>query len=112
MQLDPYFPGSYLFALGTAQLMLDRYAAAETTLKRALELSPENMEILAPLTVAYARLGRQEDARATLQKYTDFWILYEPKIETHLEWWPFKREADIRRFGGGLVEAGLCCDDR
>jgi len=112
VQLDPYFPARYLFALGTAQLMLDRYAAAETTLKRALDLGPENMEILAPLTVAYARLGRQEEARAALQKYTDFWILYAPRIETHMEWWPFQREADIRRFGGGLVEAGLCCDDQ
>ncbi len=29
-----------------------------------------------------------------------------------MDWWPFKREADIRRFGGALVKAGLCCDDR
>ncbi len=112
VQLDPYFPGSYLFALGTAQLMLDRYSEAETTLKRAFGLNPEDMNILAPLTVAYARLGRQEDARAALQKYTDFWILYAPRIETHMDWWSFKREADIRRFGEGLVKAGLCCEDR
>jgi TolB-like protein/class 3 adenylate cyclase/Flp pilus assembly protein TadD len=112
VQLDPYFPGSYLFALGTAQLMLDRYTAAETTLKRALELSPENLEVLAPLTVAYARLGQLEEARTTLQEYTDFWILYAPRIETHMDWWPFKREADIRRFGGGLIKAGLCCEDQ
>jgi tetratricopeptide (TPR) repeat protein len=92
--------------------MLDRYPEAETTLTRALQLNPENMGVLAPLTVAYARLGRQEDARAALQKYTDFWILYAPRIETHMEWWPFKREVDIRRFGGGLVEAGLCCEDQ
>jgi hypothetical protein len=26
-------------------------------------------------------------------------------------WWPFKREADIRRFGGGLIKAGLCCKE-
>jgi len=93
-------------------MMLGRYSEAETTLKRALELSPENMEILAPLTVAYARLDRQEEAIATLRKYTDFWILYAPRIESHIEWWPFRREADIRRFGEGLVEAGLCCEDR
>ena len=40
VQLDPYFPGSYLFALGTAQLMLNRYTAAETILTRALGLNP------------------------------------------------------------------------
>jgi TolB-like protein/Flp pilus assembly protein TadD len=112
VRLDPYFPARYLFALGTAELMLGRHREAETTLKRALELSPENMEILAPLTVAYARLDRQEEAIATLQKYTDFWILYAPRIETHMEWWPFRRETDMRRFGEGLVEAGLCCEDR
>ena len=88
------------------------YTAAETKLKSAFELNPGEMEILAPLTVAYAQLGQKEEARAALKKYTDFWILYAPRIVTHMEFWPFKREADIRLFGGGLVKAGLCCDDQ
>jgi hypothetical protein len=29
-----------------------------------------------------------------------------------MTFWPFKREADIRLFGGGLVKAGLCCDEQ
>jgi TolB-like protein/class 3 adenylate cyclase/Flp pilus assembly protein TadD len=111
VRLDPNFPGSYLFALGTAQLMLERYDAAETTLKRALAFSPEDLEILAPLTIAYARTGKQEEAKATLQKYTDVWILWGKKIETYMTWWPFKHEADIRLFGGGLIKAGLCCEE-
>jgi len=24
--------------------------------------------------------------------------------------WPFRQESDIRRLGGGLIEAGLCCE--
>ncbi len=92
--------------------MLERYAAAATTLRSAFELNPGEMEILAPLTVAYAQLGQKEEARAALKKYTDFWILYAPRIVTHMEFWPFKREADIRLFGGGLVKAGLCCEDQ
>ena len=112
IRLDPYFPANYRFALGTAQLMLERYTAAETTLKSAFELNPGEMEIQAPLAVAYAQLGQKEEARAALQKYTDFWILWAPRIRTHMEFWPFKREADIRLFGGGLVKAGLCCDDQ
>ncbi|MCK5273399.1 MAG: tetratricopeptide repeat protein, partial [Alphaproteobacteria bacterium] len=112
MQLDPYFPANHLFALGTAQLMLGRYNEAETTLERALVLTPENKEILSPLTVAYAQLGRQTKAMDTLQKYTDFWILFAPRIETHMPWWPFKREVDMRLFGGGLVKAGLCCEEQ
>ena len=110
IRLDPNFPGSHLFARGTAQLMLERYDAAETTLKRALAFNPENLEILAPLAIAYARTGKQDKAKAALQKYIDVWILWGQKIETYMTWWPFKREADIRLFGGGLIKAGLCCN--
>ena len=111
IRLDPNFPGSHLFALGTAQLMLERYDAAETTLKRALAFNPENLEILAPLAIAYARTGKQDEAKAALQKYIDVWILWGQKIETYMTWWPFKREADNRLFGGGLIKAGLCCEE-
>ena len=112
LRLDPYFPANYRFALGTAQLMLERYTAAVTTLKSALELNPGEMEILAPLAVAYAQLGQREEARAALQRYTDFWILYAPRVDTHMKFWPFKREVDFRLFGGGLVKAGLCCEEQ
>ncbi len=112
IRLDPYFPANYRFAIGTAQLMLERYAAAETTLKSAFELIPGEMNILAPLAVAYAQLGQKEEARVALQKYTDFLILWQPRIDTHMRSWPFKREVDFRLFGEGLVKAGLCCDDR
>ncbi len=111
IRLDPNFPGSHLFALGTAQLMLERYDTAETTLKRALAFNPENLEILAPLAIAYARTGKQDEAKAALQKYIDVWSLWGQKIETYMTWWPFKREADIRLFGGGLIKAGLCCEE-
>jgi TolB-like protein len=111
IRLDPSFPGSHLFALGTAQLMLERYDAAEMTLKRALAFNPENLEILAPLAITYARTGKQDEAKAALQKYIDVWILWGQKIETYMTWWPFKREVDIRLFGGGLIKAGLCCSE-
>ena len=112
MRLDPNFPANYRFALGTAKLMLERYTEAEATLKSAFELNPGELEIQAPLAVAYAQLGRKEEARSALQKYTDFWILFAPRIETHMPWWPFKREVDMRLFGGGLVKAGLCCEEQ
>jgi TolB-like protein/Flp pilus assembly protein TadD len=112
IRLDPYFPANYRFALGTAQLMLKRYAAAATTLKSTFELNPGETQILVSLAVAYAQLGRKEEARAALQKYTDFLIYWEPRIDSYMQWWPFKREADFRLFGGGLIKAGLCCDDQ
>jgi tetratricopeptide (TPR) repeat protein len=112
IRLDPNFPANYRFALGTAQLMLERYTAAATTLESAIELNPGETEILAPLAVAYAQLGRKKEAKATLQKYTDFLIYWSPRIDKYMEWWPFKREADFRLFGSGLVKAGLCCEDQ
>ena len=114
IRLDPHFPANYRFALGTAQLMLERFTAAEATLKSAFELNPEEMQIQAPLAVAYAQLNKNEKAKDALRKYTDFWIFFDKSsgIETHMTFWPFKREADIRLFGGGLVKAGLCCDEQ
>jgi len=26
-------------------------------------------------------------------------------------WVPFKRETDVRHFGGALVKSGLCCEE-
>jgi TolB-like protein/Flp pilus assembly protein TadD len=110
MRLDPNFPGSPLFALGTAQLMLERYDEAQATLQRALEFRPKDLEILAPLSIAYVRTGQQEEAKTALQGYDNFLIFWSAKIENFITWWPFRRETDIRLFGGGLIEAGLCCE--
>ncbi len=110
MRLDPNFPGSPLFALGTAQLMLERYDEAQATLQRALEFRPKDLEILAPLSIAYVRTGQQEEAKTALQGYDNFLIFWSAKIENFIPWWPFRRETDIRLFGGGLIEAGLCCE--
>jgi TolB-like protein/Flp pilus assembly protein TadD len=112
LRLDPNFPGSHLFALGTAQLMLEHYEEAQATLQRALAFNPENFGILLPLGIAYARTGQQEEAKVTLQKYDNFSIFESPKIENYMSWWPFRRETDIRLFGGGLIKAGLCCENQ
>jgi TolB-like protein/Flp pilus assembly protein TadD len=112
MRLDPYYPAPYLYALGIAHLLLQQFVEAEAALQRALGLTPENKGILAPLTVAYVNLGRDEEAQTTLKQYTEFMILYAPRIETYMDWWPFKREVDMRLLGGGLVKAGLCCQEQ
>ena len=112
MQLDPYYPAPHLYTLGLAHLMMQQYTDAEAALKRALGLNPENKNILLPLAVAYVRLNKQEEARDSLKEFKDFFIYYAPRIETYIEWWPFKREVDIRLFGGGLIEAGLCCEEQ
>ena len=111
MRLDPYYPAPHLYVLGTAHLMLQQYTQAEAALKRAFGLNPENKNILLPLTAAYGHLDKLQEARATLKQFDEFLIYWTPKIESHMQWWPFKREADVRLFGSGLVKAGLCCEE-
>jgi hypothetical protein len=91
--------------------MLQQYTQAEAALKRAVGLNPENKSLLLPLTATYGRLDKQQEARATLNQYGEFLIYWTPKIETYMEWWPFKREVDIRLFGSSLLKAGLCCEE-
>jgi TolB-like protein/class 3 adenylate cyclase/Flp pilus assembly protein TadD len=112
IRLDPNFPGSPLVALGTAQLMLERYDEALATLQRALAFRPGDLGIMVPLGIAYARTDQQEEAKAALQNIGDFLTFISPKIENYMPWWPFRREADVRLFGGGLIKAGLCCEDQ
>ena len=122
IRLDPNFPGTHLYARGIANLMLKRYGEAATTLQRALAFTPENKAILMPLSIAYARTGRQKEAKAALQGYQQIWIFNSfrflpagtgwSRIETYMIWWPFRHEADVRLFGEGLIKAGLCCKDQ
>ena len=112
IQLDPNFPGSSLYALGTAQLMLKRYDEAKASLKRALTFIPDEFGILVPLSIAYTRTGQQEEAAAALRKHHSYSIYASPKIKHYMPWWPFKRESDNRVFGAGLLEAGLCCENQ
>jgi adenylate cyclase len=111
MRLDPRYPATYLYALGVAQLGQGQYEAAATALERALTRNPENKVVHAPLAAANAYLGRAEKARAALNAYIGSydWL---SKVDGVMGWWPFRREADVRRFGGGLVKAGLCCAER
>ena len=109
---DPNFPGGPLFALGTAQMMLERYDEAKATLQRAMTFIPDESAILVPLSIAYVRTGQQEEAKAALRKHHSFSNYALPKIELYMPWWPFRRESDIRLFGGGLIKAGLCCENQ
>jgi tetratricopeptide (TPR) repeat protein len=112
MRLDPQHPGDYMYVLGMARLGLDQYEDAVTALRRAHERSPKYTDVNIPLAAAYAHLGRHEEARAALKRYTEVWRSLATNVDGVLGWWPFKREVDVRRFGGGLVKAGLCCTEK
>lgn len=109
MRLDPLHPEVYAYVLGISRLGLGQFEEAVTALERAHKRSPDDRNVNIPLAVAYERLGRHEQARAALKRYTDVWSIFSTHIDGVMSWWPFKREADIRGFGESLVTAGLCC---
>jgi len=110
MRLDPRRPATYMYALGMARLGLGRYDEAVDALRFAREQYPEDRYVNLPLAVAHVNLGRDEEARAALKRYTDVWTAFKTDVDGVLNWWPFRRESDIRHFGGSLIKAGLCCD--
>jgi adenylate cyclase len=110
-RLDPNNSGAYLYVLGLARLGLKQYEYALISLRRAHERSPEYLDVNVPLAVVYGHLGRKEEARVALTRYMDVWRNHATTVDEVMSWWPLKREADVRRFGGGLVEAGLCCEE-
>jgi TolB-like protein/class 3 adenylate cyclase/Flp pilus assembly protein TadD len=112
MRLDPQRPGDYMYVLGMAQIGLDQHQDAVTALQRAHERSPEFLDVNIPLAAAYVHLGRHEEARVALKRYTQVWRTFANNVDGVLGWWPFKREVDVRRFGDGLVQAGLCCAEK
>jgi tetratricopeptide (TPR) repeat protein len=111
MRLDPKNTGAYLYVLGLARLGLTQYTEALTALQQAHAQNPDYLDVNVPLAVAYSNLGREEEARAALDRYMGVWRAHAATIDKVMGWWPFKREADIRRFGGGLIKAGLCCKE-
>ena len=75
-----------------------------------LKWPPASNDVNAALAIAHALLDHKEEARAALKAYTDGrqWTPWAFQV---LEHWQFKREVDNWRFGRGLLEAGLCCEE-
>jgi tetratricopeptide (TPR) repeat protein len=110
INLDPEYPGYYLYTLGLAQFCLEKYEEAVYSLetcvyKRKMHANPP-MWLLA---ATYAYLGRQSDAADVLSEYInknrfeDFTV--ERVLKYHLH--ALKEPEDTQRFAQGLHMAGL-----
>jgi TolB-like protein/predicted Zn-dependent protease len=113
MRLDPHYPTYYLRVLGLANLSLGRLKDAATRLEEAVKRSPEDLNTLLPLSVTYAELGQEQDAKATLGRYLERKgrPVSGASVRSFMREWPFRDAAVAERFGSGLIKAGLCCQD-
>jgi len=109
MRLDPKNTAAYFFVHGMALLGVKQYTDALKALLRAQEKYPEHSDVNFPLAVVLGELGRKDEARVTLARYTGAWKAKFMTLDGAMAWWPFKRESDIRLFGNRVADAGLCC---
>jgi len=64
MRLDPFPSSMYFRNLGGAYRCVGRYEEAERQLKKALELSPNDLFAHLSLAIIYIKLGREKEAQA------------------------------------------------
>jgi TolB-like protein len=104
-RLDPHSAVN-LYLLGLVRFSAALLDQAVTLFERALERSPFNREWNIPLTATYAHMGQDAAARTALGNFGGGLMT----VANIMENWPFKDSAVAKRFGAGLVKAGMCCE--
>jgi hypothetical protein len=106
MRLDPHNPSRYLALLGMAHFCMGELQEAATLSEKALRLNPENVGIGVQLAAFYALLGRDQEARAALER-----VGKKLLIAVRLNWimfgYPFRDRAVADRYVEGLLKAGV-----
>lgn len=105
MGLNPMFPTHYLWNLGHAYLLTERFESAILTFKKAIRRNPDFWPSHILLAASYSAAGRMEEARAeaeeTLKINPDF------SIESWRMKCPFKNEEVMEHRFSILRRAGL-----
>jgi TolB-like protein/Flp pilus assembly protein TadD len=105
MELDPYYPDTYLHFVAQSQFALAHYADAEAALKRRLVRNPDTDISRVLLAACYGHLGRKDEARAAWEETLR--VNPEYSLEHRRRVLPYKDPADFDRIVEGLRKAGL-----
>src|SRR5262249_16414923 len=105
MRLNPHYPASYLFILGTDYRLMGRYEEAIAGLKKALTRKPDLLPAHINLAVVYSELGREEEARAEAAEVLRLNPKYSLEVLRQIN--PFKDPAVNERLIAALRKAGL-----
>ena len=105
LRLNPHPPVRYLSTLGRIYLGLGRHDDAVAAFARALAQDPGYAGAHAFLSVAYAEMGRAQEARAEMAK------AWRPggraSLRTMCERLPYKDQAELDRYLAAMRLAGL-----
>lgn len=105
MRLNPYYPVNYLATLGYAYFSLGQYNEAIEAEKKVLIRNPDYLGSHMLLAVIYTELGRDEEARAQIEKA----LKTNPQLslESFSKRLPFKDRTQFERLINAWRKAGL-----
>ena len=105
MRLDPQYPFNYIWYLGHAYFVMERYKEAVAPLKRLRDHKPNFVPAYLLLAASYAELGQVEEARHETAEA----LKLNPalSIAAFGERLPYKNSADLERLLAALRKAGL-----
>jgi tetratricopeptide (TPR) repeat protein len=105
LRLDPHYPVFYLFTLGWAYLLTQRYDEAIATQKKILSHNRNSIEPHLILTISYSELGREEEARAEAAEVLRLSPTFS--LDVVRQTWPYKDPVGLERTLAALRKAGL-----
>jgi TolB-like protein/Flp pilus assembly protein TadD len=107
MRLDPHNPARHLYLLGLAHFAMGQLEQAVNSTERALKLSPEAYSWALLLAATYGCLGRDQEARGALQKWSRFLGGFLLDLRYTMTFLPFKDQVVAGRFADGLLKVGV-----
>jgi len=105
MRFNPLYPVYYLWNLGHAYFLLERYEEAIPAFQRTLNVNPDFYPAHFYLAASYSQLGRMEAAAAEVKELAGKWpkgCLEQAKLRL-----PYKDDAALQRLLGALRKAGM-----
>jgi len=113
MRLNPHYPSSYAYQRGLALFGLNRQDEASASLKRAIELNPDDYWSQRLLLAVYGQSGKREEAQRLAESIRSndrkgLFGGHDPlSIRAITYWYPFAKPEDAKRFASGLAKAGI-----
>jgi adenylate cyclase len=106
MRLDPYYPPYYLFVLGLAYFIDERYEEAAGSFERLLNRNPDHTLVMPFLVACNSYLKRVSKAKAMLERYSKRYTL-DPifLLGAAQIYSPFKEDIDLKRLATGFQMA-------
>jgi adenylate cyclase len=113
MRLNPHFPSSYAYQRGLALFGMNHLDEAAASLRRAIELNPDDYWSRRLLIAVYGLSGKREEAERLADSIRNNdrrgrFAGHDPlTIRGVTYWYPFAKPEDAKRFATGLAKAGI-----